>query len=116
MGVRTPGFNLGSLNKRITLLTWVESTNEAQETILVPSIFTTVWASVSPVRGRDYMEAKKYQAELTYKITIRYLAGVTPDMQIQFKDRTFLIQDIINPFEHNELLEIMAIERIAKNG
>ena len=106
----------GKFNKRINILTTVEGTNVVGDTILTPTIFKTVWASVSPIRGRDYVEAKKYQAELTYKITIRYLTGVTPDMQIQFKTRIFLIQDIINPFEHNEMLEIMAIERVVKNG
>ena len=108
--------NIGSLNKRIDILTTTEGTNEVGDTVLVPSVFKTVWASINPVSGRDYIEAKKYQAELTYKITIRYLAGLTPDMSIQFKDRIFLIQDIINPSEHNESLEIMAIERVIKNG
>ena len=110
------GINIGTLNRRITILTTVEGKNEAGDTILVPATFKTVWAGINPVRGRDYVEAKKYQAELTYKITIRYLVGVTPDMTIKFKDRIFLIQDIINPFEKNELLEIMAIERVVKNG
>jgi len=108
--------NSGKLNKRITILTTVEGTNEAGDTILAPSTLKTVWASVSPTTGRDYVEAKKFQAELTYKFTIRYLADVTPDMTIQFKTRIFLIRDIINPFEHNEMLEIMAIERVIKNG
>ena len=108
--------NSGKLNKRITILTTVEGTNEAGDTILVPSTFKTVWASVSPTTGRDYVEAKKFQSELTYKFTTRYLADITPDMTIQFKTRIFLIQDIINPFEHNEMLEIMAIERVIKNG
>jgi len=106
----------GKFNKRITILTTTDGKNEVGDTILVPATFKTVWASVSPVNGRDYVEAKKYQAELTYKITIRYFTGITPDMTIQFKDRIFLIQDIINPFEHNEMLEIMAIERVIKNG
>ena len=108
--------NIGSMNKRVTILTTTEGTNEVGDTILVASIFKTVWASLSPVSGRDYVEAKKYQAELTYKIIIRYLAGLSPDMTLQFKNRIFLIQDIINPFEHNETLEIMAIERVIKNG
>ncbi|TGE33328.1 phage head closure protein [Desulfosporosinus sp. Sb-LF] len=108
--------NIGCLNKRINILTTTESKNTVGDTILTPTVFKTVWASIEPVSGRDYVEAKKYQAELTYKITIRYLAGVTPDMTIQFKTRIFLIQDIINPFEHNESLEIMSIERVVKNG
>lgn len=109
-------FNPGVLRNKIDFLTWTEGTNEAGDTILVPEIFKTVPASISPISGKDYFEAKKYQAELMYIITIRYLAGVTPDMQIQFKDRTFLIQDIINPLERNLFLQITAIERVAKNG
>ena len=108
--------NVGDLRHRITILTTTESTNEAEDTILIPATFKTVWASVSPITGRDYVEAKKYQAELTYKITIRYLRGLTPDMTIQFKGRIFLIQAIINPLERNEFLEIMAIEKVIKNG
>lgn len=108
--------NPGKLNKRITFLTVTDDADEAGDTILVPSPFKTVWASVCPIRGRNYVEAKKYQSELTYKIIIRYLKDLTPDMTIQFKDRIFLIQDIINPFERNETLEIMAIEKVAKNG
>lgn len=108
--------HIGSLNKRINILTTTEGTNKVGDTILVPTIFKTVWASIEPASGKDYFEAKKYQAELTYKIGIRYLTGVTPDMQIQFKTRIFLIVDIINPFEHNELLDILAIERVDKNG
>lgn len=108
--------HIGSLNKRISFLTATESLNEVGDTVLTPAVFATVWASISPVSGRDYVEAKKYQAELTYKIEVRYLAGITPDMKIQFKTRVFLIHDIINPFEKNQMLEIMAIEKVVKNG
>ncbi|WP_407312054.1 phage head closure protein [Desulfosporosinus sp. SB140] len=108
--------NPGILRHKITILTSVEGTNEAGDTILIPSVFKSVWASVSPVSGRDYLEAKKLQAELTYKFILRYISGVTPDMQLQFKGRIFLIQDILNPLETNETLEIMAIERVVKNG
>lgn len=108
--------NPGILRHKITFLTTTEETNEAGDTILIPAVYKSVWASVSPVSGKDYLEAKKFQAELTYKFMIRYTSGITPDMQIEFKGRIFLIQDILNPLETNETLEIMAIERVVKNG
>ncbi|AFM40330.1 phage head-tail adaptor, putative, SPP1 family [Desulfosporosinus acidiphilus SJ4] len=108
--------NPGILRHKINILTTTEGTNEAGDTILIPSVYKTVWASVSPVSGKDYLEAKKLQAELTYKFILRYTSGVTPDMQIEFKGRIFLIQDILNPLEINETIEIMAIERVIKNG
>lgn len=108
--------NPGSLNRKINILTTTESTNEAGDTILIPSVLKTVLAAIAPVGGRDYFEAKKYQAELTYIVTIRYFSGLTPDMQIQFGERFFLIQDIINIEEKNMYLDIICIERIAKNG
>lgn len=94
----------------------VESENEAGDVVQNPSVIKTVWASVSPVRGREYVEAKKYQAELTYKITIRYAKDITPDMQIKYGERIFNIKDIIDPFEKHEILEIMCIEKVFKVG
>ncbi|WP_407310932.1 phage head closure protein [Desulfosporosinus sp. SB140] len=104
------------MRNKINILTWGDGENEAGDTILVPSIYKTVYASIKPIRGKDSFEAKKYQAQLTHKITIRYLSGLTPDMQIQYQDRIFLIDDIINIMERNVFLEIMALERVAKNG
>jgi len=98
--------NTTNMNKRINFITAVEVMNEVGDIILEPTVFKTVWASVNPVSGKDYFEAKKYQAELIYKIIVRYTEGITPDMQIQFKDRIFLIRDIMNYFEKNEMLKI----------
>ncbi|MCD3331237.1 phage head closure protein, partial [Clostridium botulinum] len=72
----------------------------------------TVWASVNPIRGREYLENKKVQAELTYKVTIRYTKGIAPDMLIKFKDKILNIQDIINPYESNKFLELMCTEKV----
>ncbi|KZL94364.1 phage head closure protein [Clostridium magnum] len=107
---------ISSLNKRITLQKLVEVENEANENVLVSQDFKTIWASIAPVKGREYLEAKKIQAELTYKITIRYAKDITPDMQIRYGERIFNIKDIIDPFEKHELLEIMCIEKVVKNG
>jgi len=113
----TKHMRLGALNKKINFITMIEGPekDEAGDTILIPHIFKTVWASVSSVLGREYVEAKKYQSEVTYKIITRYLKdNITPDMQIQYGERFFNIQDILDPYEAHEFLEIMCYEKVYK--
>lgn len=107
--------NPGDLRHRITFQRLVEATNEVGETVQTLEDYTTVWAAIEPTTGREYYEAQKIQPELTYKITVRYISGITPDMTIKYKDRIFQITSIINPQEKNEKLEIMCIEKISKN-
>jgi len=110
--------NVGKLNKRIKFITMIDGPDkdEAGDTILIPFVIKSVWASVAAVMGREYVEAKKFQPELTYKIVTRYLKDfVTPDMQIQYNKRIFNIQDCIDPNEAHEFLEIKCIEKVYKS-
>lgn len=104
----------GDLRHRITFQRLVETTNEVGEVVQKLQDYTTVWAAIEPTSGREYYEAQKIQPELTYKITIRYLPDITPDMVIKYKNRLFQINNIINPDERNFILELMCIEKIAK--
>ena len=77
--------------------------------------YATVWAAVEPLTGREYTEAQKIRAETTYRVTARYLAGVTPDMRIVHStacnvQRILEIQSILNIRERNIELQIMASE------
>ena len=74
----------------------------------------SLWASVEPVRGREYQEAQRIRPELTYKVTTRYHKEVAPDMFIKYKDRYFNIISVINVRERNEMLEIICTEKIVK--
>ncbi len=99
---------------RITFLKPMPDVNEAGDDILVDKPWKTVWAKAGPLKGREYLEARKVQPELTYLFEIRYIEGVTPDMKIEFKGRTFNIQSILNVDERNRFLEIYAVEKVEK--
>jgi len=51
-------------------------------------------------------------AEVTGKISIRYLAGITPKMRVKHGNRIFDIVSMINPEERNRELQLMVKERI----
>jgi len=88
------------------------TTNSMGENVPAYTDYATVWAAVEPMTGREYAEAQKIRAETTYKVMVRYLAGVTPDMRIIHHSKTLEIQSILNIEERNVQLQIVASEVI----
>lgn len=104
--------DIGRTNKRVTFCRFTEEQNEMYQTTQALKKIRTVWASVEPKSGREYIEAEKEHPELTYIITTRYMKDITPDMFIQFRERLFNIKSIRNIRENNEMLEITCAEKI----
>ncbi|MCZ0754313.1 phage head closure protein [Anoxybacillus sp. J5B_2022] len=69
-----------------------------------------LWAAIKTLRGREYYEAATTQNENTVRFVVRYTAGITPDMRIQYKGRTFEILSVINDDERNVTMTIVAKE------
>ena len=84
--------------------------NGMGEDVPVYTDFATVWAAVEPLTGREYAEAQKIRAETTYRVTTRYMAGITPDMRVLHKDKTLNIASVLNIDERNVELQIMAVD------
>ena len=76
------------------------------------SNFATVWAAIEPIRGREFWESQQINAEVTARITIRYLSGVTPKMRVKYGTRIFDIISVINPEERNRDLQLMVKEAV----
>ena len=69
----------------------------------------TVWAFIGPLKGREYFAAKQLVAEMTTRICIRYLAGITAKMKIVHGADEYLIEEIINEEERNRSLSMMCV-------
>ncbi len=104
--------DIGRTNKRVTFCKLAEKRNEMHQIEQEIKKVRTVWASVEPKSGREYIEAEKEHPELTYIVTTRYMNDITPDMFIQFRGRVFDIKSIRNIRENNEMLEITCTEKI----
>ena len=72
--------------------------------------YATVWAAVEPLRGREYLAAQQEGAEVTGRITIRYIAGLKPTMRIKYGERIYQILSGIDPEERNAELQLMVKE------
>lgn len=71
----------------------------------------TVWASVNNLHGKEYWEAKKYEAENTVEFVIRYSAckDICINDRIVFKDIVYNISAIDNILYKNEVIKIKAM-------
>lgn len=119
--MRKAVINPAKYDKRVTIQTQIETDNEDGDTGLDWHDFKTVWASMHPMRGKQYTESKKLRPELTFKITIRYSQKIIDEwyknnigLRLKYGTRRFEIMDIIDPDEANTELEIMCVEKVDK--
>lgn len=108
MGVR---LNAGDLRHRITIQQPTSATaNAYNERTDNWSTWATVWAKVEPLEGREAWAAAQAQSEVTHKVVLRYLSGVTPRMRIVFGSRILQIVAVKNIEERSRVVEIEAVE------
>lgn len=76
------------------------------------SAFTTVWAAIDPISGREFYAAEQSQSQVTHKIRCRYFPGLTTEMRISYSGRIFEIVSAIDWEERHESYLIMAKELV----
>lgn len=98
---------IGTLDKRVTILKYedVETQYNLTQKKLIP--FLKVWARIEPLRGRAYYEQYKEKTEDLSKITIRYRDNIDNSMVVQYKNRLYWINAVIDPYESHVKLELM---------
>jgi SPP1 family predicted phage head-tail adaptor len=70
----------------------------------------TVWAAVEPLQGREFLEAKQLQAEVTTRIRIRYRSGIEPEMRVVWGDHTYDVISVIETESRRREIELMCME------
>jgi SPP1 family predicted phage head-tail adaptor len=72
---------------------------------------TTAWAQIMPMSGQELFVAQQIQPQLTHKVRLRYMPGITSDMRICYGQRILYIESVINKGEKNIELELNCKER-----
>lgn len=103
--------DIGRLNKRITFYRYEDRINEYSQDVQELVKLKTVWASIEPTTGKEYLEAQRIRSELTYKIYTRYFEAASSNLIIGFKGRKFeIVSPPINQRENNEMLLFVCTE------
>lgn len=72
---------------------------------------TTIWASIEPLRGREFFAAQAENAEVTTRIRVRYREGIDRTMIARYGDYEFEILFVIHPELSKKELQLMCKER-----
>ena len=104
----------GSLNKRVTIQSPAEVRGadyaDVQRTW---TDVASVWASIEPLSARELFQNREVSSELTTRVRMRYLSGVSAKQRVLFGARVFEIQSVLNPGEMNIELELLCAEMMS---
>lgn len=76
------------------------------------AVFALRWASVEPLRGRELFTAQQVKPDVTHRVRLRWLKGLTTAMRIRHAGRYLNIDSIINRDERNIELELICHEAV----
>lgn len=99
----------GRLRHRLVIQTPTETTDSMGGQTIAWNTLATVWATIAPLRGAEYMEAQAVEAAVSTRITIRYRADVTPRMRATWDGHTYEILDVVHD-ERRTMTEMMVKE------
>ena len=101
----------GTLRERVTVQQATENRNRLGEAISEWSTFAEVWASVNGVTAREYLLAGQQQIELSHRVKMRYLSGLTSKMRLVWRGRTLEIISILE-HENRSIHELICQETV----
>jgi SPP1 family predicted phage head-tail adaptor len=96
----------GKLRERITVEVASEATNALGETVLTWATTSSVWASVEGVSAREALEAGQQEVNITHRVRLRFLPGLTQKNRFSWRSRTL---DIVSLLEYGNRSEHVAI-------
>lgn len=104
------GLRAGRLREQVTIQSATKTQDGYGQPIEAWGTFAAWQCEVAPLRGREYLAAKQYNAQTTHKLTGHWISGVLPTMRVLWGTRVLRIESVINQGERNRTLELMCIE------
>ena len=101
----------GKLRHELVIQSASESRGTDGAVVKTWSTFATVWGSVNPIRAREQLQSGQLQADVTHKLLLRYLPGLTHEHRIMVDGRVFEIVSLMNVAEADQVMEVLAVER-----
>ena len=106
---------IGGLRQRLRIQSATETRTDAGGTTRAWADDAVVWAAVRPLAGREYMEARRVDADVSHEVRIRYWSGLTPSHRFVFDGDTARVLNIVSVFnveERNRELIVMCKEDV----
>lgn len=99
--------NAGDFRERVTIQTRASGVDSLGQESTTWSDTLTCWASVEPLRGREYFAAGEVQSAVDVRIRIRWREGIVPTMRVMWRSVPHDIVSVIETRAGMEVLELM---------
>jgi SPP1 family predicted phage head-tail adaptor len=90
----------GRLRHRVTLEAMTATADGAGGFSEAWNAWNTVWAAVEPLEGTERLRAMQTGADVTHRVTIRFLPGVTSRLRVLHNGRVLHV--VSPPIDHEE--------------
>ena len=102
----------GKLRHRVTIQEPIITQNDYYETVETWQDFAMCDASIGPLTAREFFNAAQVQSDVTHKVEIRYVPGVTSAMRLLFGSRVLNILAVLSADERGTSQELLCKEAV----
>ncbi len=110
----------GLLRHLVTLEQRTDARDAYGEPLDAWTPYATVRAEIQPLNGREYFAAAAEASEVTTRIRIRYVTGLTTALRVRFHglagEKIYNIVSIIDPDERHRELVLMCSTGLNQGG
>ncbi len=86
----------GKLRHRVTIESLVETQDATTGAISTAwQAAASVWASIEPLSGREFLAAQETQSQIVARIVIRYRADVTTKMRVTHGSEIYNVHGVL---------------------
>ena len=75
----------------------------------------TVWGSIEPLSGREWLAQQQLQSEVDVRIVIRYKTGVTTAWRVKHESRYYDILAVLNADMRDRTLTLMCCQGVTED-
>ena len=101
---------IGTLRNAVEVQKVEEVQDELGQPVEIWKTLHTVWASISPITGREILDAGAERSDITARIVIRWFDGLNTKHRIKFGERIFDIKVVIDDKERTRQYNLMCKE------
>jgi len=103
----------GELRTRGVIESRVEAPDDTGDPLSTWAPYAVVWADVQPLAGRELFTAQQDASLVQYRVTMRYLAGVSAAMRFRIGTQVLNIEAVIDVEQRGETTVLHCLERKA---
>jgi SPP1 family predicted phage head-tail adaptor len=103
--------DFGRMRERVRIEQAAETRNAIGEVVQSWQTFAERWASVDGLSSREFLLQGQQQTEISHRVRLRYVDGMTSQMRIVWRDRVLEINSLLEHRNRSEH-EALCTERI----